>query len=143
MAMVGVETLCTQHRGMIGAFFAMAPQEKALGLEIVKADRLLPSEAMRSAENHVERLIKELPAVQPVPGLADRSSHGELGVTGLKIFDDLRPGAAQDLELDVAEALSQFVDMRQDEAELDAAGYSELERADLAVVDHCSQRAST
>src|SRR5262245_21289716 len=120
----------------------MTPQEKALGLEIIEADRLLPSEAMRSAEDHVERLIKEFPAVEPVPVFADRSSHGELGVAGLQVVYDLRPGAAQDLELDIAEALSQFVDMRQDEAELDAAGHSELERTDLAVVDHCSERAS-
>jgi hypothetical protein len=96
---------------------------------------------MRSTENHVERLRKELPAVEPIPGLADRSSHGELGVTGLEVFDDLWPGAAQNLELDVVEALSQFVDMRQDETELNAAGYGELECADLAVIDHGSERA--
>jgi hypothetical protein len=106
MAMVGIQSLCTQHRGKVVALLAVAPQEKTLGLEIIEGDRLLAPEAMRSAEDHVERLLKELPAVKPVPGLADRSSHGEFGVTGLEVFDDLRPGAAQDLELDVAEALS-------------------------------------
>src|SRR5512139_1566287 len=139
--MVGIQSLCTQHRGKVAALLAMAPQEKTLGLEIIEADRFLASEAMRSAEDHVERLFKELPAVEPVPGLADRSSHGELGVTGLEIFDDLRAGTAQDLEFDVAEALSQFVDMREDETELNAAGYGELERADLAIVDHGRERA--
>src|SRR5512139_35949 len=139
--MIGIEPLCTQHRGEIAALLAMAPQEKMLGLEIIEADRFLAPEAMCSVEDHVERLIKELPAVEPVPGLADRSSDGELGVAGLKVVDDLRPGATQDLELDVAEALSQFVDMRQDETEFDAARYSELERADLSVVDHGGERA--
>src|SRR5512143_2182453 len=98
---------------------------------------------MRSVEDHVERLIKELPAVEPVPGLADRSSDRELGVAGLEVIDDLRPGPAQNLELDVAETFSQFVDMRQDETELDAAGYGELERADFAVIDHGRERAGT
>src|SRR5690242_14412259 len=139
--MVGIQSLRTQHCGKVAAFLAMAPQEKALGLEIVETDRLLAPEAMRPAEDHVERLRKELPAVEPVPGLADRRSHGELGVTGLEVFDDLRPGAAQDLELDVAEALSQFADMREDETELDAAGHGELERADLAIIDHGRERA--
>src|SRR5512146_1442324 len=105
--MVGIQSLCTQHRGKVAALLAMAPQEKTLGLEVIEADRLLASEAMRSAEDHVERLFEELPAVEPVPGLADRSSHRELGVTGLKVFDDFRPGATQDLEFDGAAALSQ------------------------------------
>src|ERR1044071_2068977 len=140
MAVIGIQSLCTQHRGKVVTLLAMAPQEKTLGLEIVEADLFLAPEAMCSAEDHVERLFKEPPAVEPVPGLADRSPHGELGITGLKVFDDLRPGAAQDLELDVVEALSQFVDMRQDETELDAAGYGELERADFAVINHGRER---
>src|SRR5690348_16274217 len=141
--MVGIQSLCAQHRGKVAALFAMTAQEKTLGLEIIEVDRLLTTEAMRSAENHVERLFKEFPAVEPVPGLADRCSHGELGVAGLEVFDDLRPSAAQDLELDVAKALSQFIDVRQNEAELNAAGYSELKRAYFSVVDHCGERAST
>src|SRR5581483_10288814 len=76
-----------------------------------------------------------------IPCFADRSTHGEFGIAGLEIFDDLRPGTTQDFQLDVAEALSQLVDMRQDKAEFDTAGHGELERADLTVVDHCGERA--
>src|SRR5581483_9114703 len=65
----------------------------------------------------------------------------KLGISGLEIFDNLRPGPAQYFQLDFAEALPQLVDMRQDEAEFDAAGDRELERADLTVVDHCGERA--
>src|SRR5678815_5271477 len=104
--MVGIQPLRTQHCGKVAALLAMTPQKKTLGLEIIEADCFLAPEAMRSTENHVERLRKELPAVEPIPGLADRGSHGELGVTGLEVLDDLWPGAAHDLELDVAEALS-------------------------------------
>src|SRR5262249_35611960 len=51
-------------------------------------------------------------------------------------FDNLRTGTAQDLKLNFAEAFSQFVDVRQDKAELDAGRYCKLERANLSVIYH-------
>ena len=47
MAMIGIEPLCTQHRGEITALLAMVPEQKTFRLEIFEADRLLTPETMR------------------------------------------------------------------------------------------------
>ena len=138
--MIGIKPLGTQHRGEVAALLTVVTQEEAFGLEIVEANRLLAAKAMRAVEDHVEGLVEQFPTVETVPGFADGGPHGKLCIAGFQILDDLGAGATKNLQLNFTEGFSQFVDVRQDEAELDAAGYRKLECADLAIIDHGGER---
>src|SRR5215472_5761171 len=94
---------------------------------------------MSSAEHHIERLVEELPGIESVPGFTDRSADRQLGIACLEMLHNLRAVTAQDLQLYVAEDFSQLADVTKNQTELDAVGYRELQRSDLAVVDHGRQ----
>src|SRR5215467_4416429 len=136
MSMIRVQALGTQHRGELVAFFTVIAQQESLGREIFETDRLLTAEAVRATEDHVKRFVEQFPTVETIPSLANRGADSQLGITSFQKFNDLRSRTPEDFQFDFTETFSQFIDVRQNKAKLDAAGYGQLQRADLAVVDH-------
>ena len=125
----------------LAGLFAERAHQQALVAQIVESDTRTGGEGMFTVDDQPEAFGEQRPAVEAVPGLADRRRNGELGVAALEEFRDLACGPAQELQLEQAEMPAQLGHVREQQVEIDALRQRQPQRADLAGLERGCERA--